>query len=382
MAKQANFTVFVSLQHKENPSIEGRNFSPCENIPVVDEIFVPGENDNDPGSNKLIVYQPGNKTIFTEKTLGEIKETQDFSKEPINLIDGHLFVDNREVLLLQYLRETNYNLANENRMPGKLPIFKERDKAQEAGEFLQNDLKIHQIKDKIHFGYDPDELEALAMILGDTEAEGKPVKEIRRDLIVFLANQPDILIEKMENTENARKVFIIRAFRKGIVEYDSKVNHIKWVNGGKICDVPMGQKPEDYLLIFTGRDENSDLLGHIKDALPKPAQYKLVEEEEEGNQPPPPQAPAPPPAEPPADAVVKDPPLTNGEPFNAEVYIKKLLDAEIFFKAGPYFCLKGTKKGDKYHALGNSYKGVGEKIQNISELKSLIESEMFSAGVK
>lgn len=151
MARLPSFIVFVSLQYKENPSIEGRNFSPCENIPVIDEIFVPGEKKDDPGSNQLIVYQPGNKSIFTEKTLGEIKETKDFAREPINLIDGHLFVDKREALLIAYLRASNYNAANENRMPDKRAIYKERDKAQDAQEFLDEDLKIHQIKNKIHF---------------------------------------------------------------------------------------------------------------------------------------------------------------------------------------------------------------------------------------
>ena len=389
MARQPSFIVFVSLQYKENPSIEGRNFSPCENIPVIDEIFVPGKENDDPGSNQLIVYQPGNKTIFTDKTLGEIKETKDFAREPINLIDGHLFVDTREALLIQYLRASNYNLANENRMPDKRAIFKERDKAQDAQKFLDEDLKIHQIKNKIHFTYDPDELSALALILGDTYAEEKDTKEIRRDLLVFCANQPEKLIEAMENPENARKVYIIRAFKGKIVEYNSRVNQINWANGGKICDVPMGQKPEDHLLYLTSQDAYSELLGHIKDRLPKPTEFKAINEEEE-NQPPPPQVKDPePPAQPPAEAVAGDPPPPPTPPapgpvkeFNMQEYMEKAVENEVFFKRGPYYCLKGTVKGDKYYAIANSYRKLGKKIKGNPELKALIDSELFSAGVQ
>lgn len=396
MARQERFTVFVSLQYTKNPSIEGKNYSPCENIPVVDQIFIPGKKEGDEGENKLIVYQPGNKSIYTEKTLGELKETQDFSIEPINLIDGHLFIDNREILLLQYLRACNYNQSNENRMPDKQPIFRERDKAQEAEEFLEEDYKIHQIKTLIHTGFDPDELAALAIVLGDANADTKETKEIRRDLIVYCRNQPDKLIEAMENTDNARKVYIIRAFRGNVVWHDSKMNQINWVNGKKICDVPMGQNPEDFLLLLTGQDAYSELLKHIKDRLPKTKEYKVVGEEPE-NQPPPPleTKSAEPPAQPPAKAGAGEPPsdpppaTAGGEPdpppvveFDAEAYIKKALKYEALFKAGPYFCLKDSKKGDKYYSISNSYKKLGEKILADAELKALIDSELFSAGAK
>ncbi len=409
MARQERFTVFVSLQYTANPSIEGRNYSPCENIPVVDQIFVPGKAEGDEGENKLIVYQPGNKSIYTEKTLGELKETGDFSSEPINLIDGHLFIDNREILLLDYLRVCNYNESNTNRMPGKEPIFRERDKAQEAEEFLEEDFKIHQIKTLIHSGLDPDELSALAIVLGDLNADTKDTKEIRRDLIVYSRNQPTKLIEAMENTDNARKVYIIRAFRGNVVWHDSKMNQINWVNGNKICDVPMGQNPEDYLLLLTGQDPYKELLQNIKDRLPKTKEYRVVNEEPE-NQPPPPldakpaEAPAQPPAQAEAGAPAADPPPADpsggngqagitppatgggeGKPppeFDAEAYIKKALEYEALFKAGPYFCLKDSKKGDKYYSISNSYKKLGEKILADPELKALIDSELFSAGAK
>jgi len=391
MAHQERFVVFISLQHKDNPSIQGKNFSPCENIPPVDEIFVPGKTKDDPGENKLIVYQPGNKTIFTDKSLGEIRESKDFSQEPINLIDGHLFVDKREILLITYLRASNYNLTNENRMPDKLPIFRERDKAQDAEEFLEEDFKIHQIKTRIHSGYDPDELEAIAMILGDTNADQKSTNEVRRDLLVFCKNQPERLIEAMETPENARKVYIIRAFKNKIVHHDSKVNEIKWVGGGKICDVPMGQNPEDYLLLLTGQDAFTELLDNIKDRLPKSATFKVVDKEEE-NQPPPPQPEAP--AQPPASAEAgiapaAEPPPAGGAPdpdppadFDAKAYILKAVECGAMFKAGPYFCLKGAKKGDKYHSLGNSYQKVGDLILSTPELWTLIESEMFVEGAQ
>ena len=70
------------------------------------------------------------------------------------------------------------------------------------------------------------------------------------------------------------------------------------------------------------------------------------------------------------------------EEFDAETYIKKALKHEALFKAGPYFFLKDTKRGDKYYSISNSYKKLGEKIQSDLELKSLIESELFSAGAK
>lgn len=377
MALKTTFTVFVSVDKNENPSIEGREYPPVITIPVVDNIFIPREEEGEDGHNAIIVYQPGNKTIFTDKTVAEIKKQKEFAREPIIMTDGYLFIDNKEVLMLEYLRACNFNECNKNRMPDKLPIFKERDKAQEAGEFLEEDLRILGIKNRIYNEMDPDELEALAMVLGDTNAPDKDTKEVQRDLIVCCNTRPDIIIEAMENTDSGRKVYIIRAFKGEIIEYDEKTNQINWSGGGKICDVPMGHEPQAFLLKLTGRSEHQDLLDNIKDMLPKPAEFKKIEE----------QTPAPPPSQKPAEPAA--PPVTppdsqNGAAPTIEVMDPKKLvniakEAGVIKLNGPWFYLEGTKKGDKYYSITRSNKEMVKAVREDKELAALIVSKLPKA---
>ena len=384
MANNHPFTVFISLNENKNPSIDGQTYPVIETIPVVDRIFIPGKKKDDLGENVLIVYQPGNRSIYTDKTIDEIKKERAFSSEPITMLDGQLFIDNRETLLLEYLKVSNYNIACKNRMPDKLPIFRERDKEQEAEEYLEEGKKIFDIQNKILNLYDPDELAALAIVLGDTIADTKKVNEVRRDLLVYLKNQPDKMIEAMENSDNARKVYIIRAFKQNIVQYIPQTNRINWVDGGRICDVPMNQDPENFLLYITGQPGYEELLNNIKMMLPKPTEYVKVGDEKK---PPPPQTDDDTPEQPPAKKEAVEPVPVSQEniedpasdpPFNAEEYVKRAVNCGALEKKGVWFCLKDSVKGDKYFSISNSNAGIQKAVSEDKELKTLLDSEIFS----
>lgn len=237
---------FISVNRNVNSTLEGREFPPAEIIDTVDEIVI--EDKKGKLVNELIRYKPGESKIFLKDQSGQYDINGKIKKHgEIIFINGFLAVSAKEVLLLKYLRACNANAGNKNRMPGHTVIFKERDEAQEADEFLEEEKADRALLTMID-AMEADEASAYALILGDPRAEEKMTSEVRRDLIIYAKRDPKKFREGMKNVNFARKVHIMRAFKDEFIKYDEKTNIISWKDGSEIIRCPIGKDPANYLV--------------------------------------------------------------------------------------------------------------------------------------
>ncbi len=137
--------IFVSLNYRANPKKKGQHYPPFEIVPTMDEIYEVEESDGGNKQNertRLIRYAPGIPSIYAPDDY----DVSTHKAPPILLQDGYLAVSRKEVKLIEYLTKSNYNLNNINRMPNTYPIFKIRDEAQTASDFIQQEMEEVNLK--------------------------------------------------------------------------------------------------------------------------------------------------------------------------------------------------------------------------------------------
>ena len=134
------------------------------------------------GRNRIIQYVKGEKSIYKDEQAEKAKP----ARVP-SINEGFLFVDFREVNLLNYLDKCNYNGSNKNRDPKRSVIFVAVEKGQEASEYVAKEKQLWATRDKI-FNMSIDEKEALAMVLKIPGWENKLSDELTRDIIIKANN--------------------------------------------------------------------------------------------------------------------------------------------------------------------------------------------------
>lgn len=283
---------FISLNYKENPSLEGQNFPSAEIIPLVDEVYVENGKER---KKKLIRYMPGESSIFFEDQDNKYDANGKIRKfnEPFVLTKGVMTFSKKETLALDYLRATNRNIADPkelelngkkvtiHRMADVRAMFKERGREEEAKTFIEADKEELRLRNLV-YSMSPLELEAYALALGDTNADQKLTEEVRRDLAILAKTNPEKFKEGMEDINMKRKVFVIHALKAGFIEYDERTRKISWQNGNEIVAVPPTADPADYLVSLSSEGKYAEIFAGIK----KMVQSGVIDKREESHQPP------------------------------------------------------------------------------------------------
>jgi hypothetical protein len=253
-------SIFVSVIENENS--DSRPYPVSQTIPLIDVIYE--EDDKGMGMNRRIRYVQGEKSIYVED---QKSVSEKFVPEPITMREGFFAVYPTEVSLMDFLKKCNYNSTNPVRMAGRSIIFRELEKEREAQEFIETERDYFELIGSI-FHMDADELEAIAMILGDSNADKKKTDEIRRDVLVFAKNNPEKFADSMEKADNKYKVYVMRSFKKRILIFDSKTNEVMWENGDLLARIPVGRNAEDHVTRMVMG--NNALFEQLKEMLNPP----------------------------------------------------------------------------------------------------------------
>ena len=274
--------IFVSLNYRANPKKKGQHYPPFEIVPTMDEIYEVEESDGGNKQNertRLIRYAPGIPSIYAPDDY----DVSTHKAPPILLQDGYLAVSRKEVKLIEYLTKSNYNLNNINRMPNTYPIFKIRDEAQTASDFIQQEMEEVNLKMIVN-NMSAEELEAYAMVLGDTNAPNRKTDEIKRDLLLLAKHDPKKFKSGLTDKKLKRKVHIMRAFQSEIFSFNKSTREITWKGGKSLAAVPFGQDEHDFIVNLSFNKDFEEAYQYVLNQLypngdqgfiPKPVDVSL-----------------------------------------------------------------------------------------------------------
>ena len=208
--------------------------------------------DKDKGYEREIKYARNQQTPFVDEMKGHSKLGH------IIFRNGKLFVEKEKVALQKFL--SLYH-------PGRGQIFKEFN----ADEIATSDLDIIELQlEAMNLAktIDVDQAEAILRTEIGREVTKMTSKELKRDLLVFAQNQPQLFLE-LANDDNINvRNTGIRAVEAGLIELSQDQRTFKWQSTGKkLITVPFDENPYSALAAWFKTDDGIDVFKTVEKRL-------------------------------------------------------------------------------------------------------------------
>ncbi len=208
--------------------------------------------DKDKGYEREIKYARNQQTPFVDEMKGHSKLGH------IIFRNGKLFVEKEKVALQKFL--SLYH-------PGRGQIFKEFN----ADEIATTDLDIIELQlEAMNLAktIDVDQAEAILRTEIGREVTKMTSKELKRDLLVFAQNQPQLFLE-LANDDNINvRNTGIRAVEAGLIELSQDQRTFKWQSTGKkLITVPFDENPYSALAAWFKTDDGIDIFKTVEKRL-------------------------------------------------------------------------------------------------------------------
>ena len=208
--------------------------------------------DKDKGYEREIKYARNQQTPFVDEMKGHSKLGH------IIFRNGKLFVEKEKVALQKFL--SLYH-------PGRGQIFKEFN----ADEIATTDLDIIELQlEAMNLAktIDVDQAEAILRTEIGREVTKMTSKELKRDLLVFAQNQPQLFLE-LANDDNINvRNTGIRAVEAGLIELSQDQRTFKWQSTGKkLITVPFDENPYSALAAWFKTDEGVEVYLNVEKRL-------------------------------------------------------------------------------------------------------------------
>ena len=208
--------------------------------------------DKDKGYEREIKYARNQQTPFVDEMKGHSKLGH------IIFRNGKLFVEKEKVALQKFL--SLYH-------PGRGQIFKEFN----ADEIATTDLDIIELQlEAMNLAktIDVDQAEAILRTEIGREVTKMTSKELKRDLLVFAQNQPQLFLE-LANDDNINvRNTGIRAVEAGLIELSQDQRTFEWQSTGKkLITVPFDENPYSALAAWFKTDDGIDVFKTVEKRL-------------------------------------------------------------------------------------------------------------------
>lgn len=208
--------------------------------------------DKEKGYEREIKYARNQQTPFVDEMKGHSKLGH------IIFRNGKLFVEKEKVALQKFL--SLYH-------PGRGQVFKEFN----ADEIATSDLDIIELQlEAMNLAktIDVDQAEAILRTEIGREVTKMTSKELKRDLLVFAQNQPQLFLElATDDNINVRNTGI-RAVEAGIIELSQDQRTFKWQSTGKkLITVPFDENPYSALAAWFKTDDGIDVFKTVEKRL-------------------------------------------------------------------------------------------------------------------
>ena len=208
--------------------------------------------DEDKGVNREIKYCQNQQTPFVDEMVGDQRMAH------IIFRSGSLFVPKEEVVLQKIL--SIYH-------PDKDLMFYEW-KAAEVAEHQIDQLELEADAIIAARDCDIEMAEAIMRVENGSEVSNMSSKEIKRDLLIFARQNPNLFLELLNDDNVTLRNFGIKATELGIIKLSNDQRYFKWGSTDrKIMTIPFDEHPYTALAHWFKTDEGMEIYSNIEKRL-------------------------------------------------------------------------------------------------------------------
>lgn len=248
--------VYQLMGIKADPVNRGRLIIPTSRkIPSIDTIYDPGDSEV-----KIIKYVTGMKTVTgtdgkpaIAETLGDIF----FYKNTLGQIT--ISPNNpKDVALYQYLEICNFNASNPHRDKNVIPIFQRLDKAKDAKEEFEKEIKRNEaVSLALNMPY-----EALKPLAEQLKVHtNRDPYEVRMAMKIKAEQNPSIFIAQSKiDVLDTIKSQVNSSIEKGIIQLNEEENKWMWAqNKAAFLSLEPGMNAYEELISFFVEDKKGQM---------------------------------------------------------------------------------------------------------------------------
>ena len=205
--------------------------------------------DEEKGYEREIKYCQNQRTVFVDEMKGDQR------LEHIIFRSGSLFVPKEKTILQKFL--SKYHPEN-----GR--IYYEHKPVEIAASQIDR-LELEADAILMARQIDVDMAEAIMRVEKGSELSKMSSKELKRDLLLFARNNPDLFLE-LANDDNVQlRNFGIKAVEEGILKLSNDQRHFMWGSTNrKIMTIPFDEHPYTALSHWFKTDEGMEVYQNIE----------------------------------------------------------------------------------------------------------------------
>jgi hypothetical protein len=208
--------------------------------------------DEEKGYEREIKYCENQKTSFVDEMKGDQRLSH------IIFRNGVLYVEKTKTVLQKFL--SLYH-------PDNNILFYEFKPVQEASDQIER-LELEADAILAARNMDLDMAEAVMRVEIGSRVSSMSSKELKRDLLVFARNNPDLLLELINDDNVQLRNYGIKATELGIIKLSSDQRTFSWgSNGRKLMTVPFDEHPYSALAAWFKTDEGMEIYSNIEKQL-------------------------------------------------------------------------------------------------------------------
>ncbi len=208
--------------------------------------------DNDKGYERELKYCENQRTCFVDEMKGDQRLAH------IVFRNGALFVEKEKTVLQKLL--SLYH-------PNKNQLYYEH----KPQEIAKNEIDILELEIEalmIAKDLDIDMAEAVMRAEVGSEVSKMSSKELKRDLLLYAKNNPELFLELVNDDNVQLRNFGIKATELNIIKLSPDQRHFMWgSNNRKLMTVPFDEHPYSALASWFKTDEGMEVYTNIEKQL-------------------------------------------------------------------------------------------------------------------
>ena len=208
--------------------------------------------DEEKGYEREIKYCENQKTPFVDEMKGDQRLSH------IIFRNGAIYVEKTKTVLQKFL--SMYH-------PDNGSLFYEFEPVKEAVNEIER-LELEADAILAARNMDIDMAEAVMRVELGSKVSEMSSKELKRDLLLFARNNPDLLLELINDDNVQLRNFGIKATEFGIIKLSSDQRNFLWgSNDRKLMTVPFDEHPYSALAAWFKTDEGMEIYSNIEKRL-------------------------------------------------------------------------------------------------------------------
>ena len=208
--------------------------------------------DEEKGYERELKYCENQRTPFVDEMKGDQRLSH------VIFRNGALYVEKTKTVLQKLL--SLYH-------PDKDTIYYEFKPVEEAANEIER-LELEADAILAARNMDIDMAEAVMRVELGSKVSEMSSKELKRDLLVFARNNPDLLLELINDDNVQLRNYGIRATELGIIKLSNDQRTFSWgSNDRKLMSVPFDEHPYSALAAWFKTDEGMEIYSNIEKQL-------------------------------------------------------------------------------------------------------------------